>query len=67
MTSFALLDGIYFLLASITDLAAVVSRRGKLTRVTGPAFGFLVNALYPFWPYVVIGGYLLYDSLKGSH
>jgi hypothetical protein len=68
MTSFALLDGIYFLLESIYDLTAVLRTRVKTLWVitTGPIIGFLVNALYPFWPYVVIGGYLLYHSLKGS-
>ncbi|TVU20071.1 hypothetical protein EJB05_36259, partial [Eragrostis curvula] len=62
MTSLALLDGIWFLLASSGDTGVFISRKLTATLLK-LGTGFLINLLYLFWPYLVIGGYLLYDFL----
>ncbi|TVU20065.1 hypothetical protein EJB05_36252, partial [Eragrostis curvula] len=64
MTSLALLDGVLFMLASLNDLIAIIRRRKGILITYAPAFLFF-NILYPFWPYLVIGGYLWYDSWTG--
>ncbi|TVU20060.1 hypothetical protein EJB05_36247, partial [Eragrostis curvula] len=64
MTSLSLLDGVMFLLVSLRDLMAIFPSGFVLKY--GPAFIFL-NILYSFWPYLVIGGYLLYDFQTGGN
>ncbi|GJN14860.1 hypothetical protein PR202_gb01727 [Eleusine coracana subsp. coracana] len=65
LTSLALLDGFMFLRSSLNDMLVIFWRRKLSSLRYGPAF-LLTNFLYPFWPYVVIGGYLLYDFLTGG-
>ncbi|TVU06614.1 hypothetical protein EJB05_49838, partial [Eragrostis curvula] len=57
MTSLALLDGAWFVMASFHDTTAVLSRRAPTTLLR-LGTGFLVNILYLFWPYLVIFGLL---------
>ncbi|XP_062179489.1 uncharacterized protein LOC133884144 [Phragmites australis] len=57
MTSLALLDGLWFLLASFNDTTVLVNRRITWT-VLKLGTGFLANITYLFWPYLVIFGYL---------
>ncbi|KAK3138349.1 hypothetical protein QOZ80_5AG0367640 [Eleusine coracana subsp. coracana] len=66
LTSLALLDGFMFLRSSLNDMLVIFWRRRTYSLLRyGPPF-LLTNFLYPFWPYVVIGGYLLYDFLTGG-
>ncbi|XP_062231795.1 uncharacterized protein LOC133929168 [Phragmites australis] len=63
MTSLALLDGLWFLLASFNDTTALYRRRIKATLLK-LGTGFLINILYLFWPYLIIFGYMLVDYFK---
>uniref|UniRef100_A0A0A9HIY2 PGG domain-containing protein n=1 Tax=Arundo donax TaxID=35708 RepID=A0A0A9HIY2_ARUDO len=63
MTSFALLDGLWFLLASYHDTTALFFRRRKAT-LFKLGTGLLANIIYLFWPYIVIFGYMLADYFK---
>jgi hypothetical protein len=63
MTSLALLDGLWFLIASFHDTTVLLSRRTKTTLLK-LATGFIANIIYLFWPYIVIFGYMSIDALK---
>lgn len=66
MTSLALLDGGWFLMASIHDTTVVLSRRIRATLLK-LATGFLVNMVYLFWPYLVIFGLLANKKVIPGH
>ena len=63
MTSLALLDGLWFLMASYNDMSALLSRKTKTTLLE-LGIGFLFNMVYLFWPYLVIAGFLSYEFMK---
>ena len=67
MTSLALLDGLWFLMASFNDMSAFLRRKTKAT-LFELGIGFLFNMVYLFWPYLVIAGFLSYEFVKrGAH
>ncbi|CAN6327704.1 unnamed protein product [Urochloa humidicola] len=63
MVSFALLDGLWFLVWSIKDLTVLLSRRVRRTWLK-LGTGFVANMVYMLWPYLIIFGYLFVDFLK---
>lgn len=63
MVSFALLDGLWFLMWSFKDLTVLLSRRVQRTWVK-LGTGFIANIVYMFWPYLIIFGDLFVDFLK---
>jgi hypothetical protein len=63
MTSLALLDGLWFLMASFNDMSAFLKRKTKATLLE-LGIGFLFNMIYLFWPYLVIAGFLSYEFMK---
>jgi len=65
MTSLALLDGLWFLFVSFNDTATLLSRRTTSTLFKF-AVRFVANVIYLFWPYLLVGGYMLYDLLRMS-
>ncbi|RCV17057.1 LOW QUALITY PROTEIN: hypothetical protein SETIT_3G188600v2 [Setaria italica] len=63
IVSFALLDGLWFLLWSFKDLTVLLSRRVQRTWLK-LGTGFVANIVYMFWPYLIIFGYVFVDFLK---
>ncbi|CAL4894285.1 unnamed protein product [Urochloa decumbens] len=63
MVSFALLDGLWFLVWSFKDLTVLLSRRVRRTWLK-LGTGFVANIAYMFWPYLIIFGYLFVDFLE---
>ncbi|WVZ99118.1 hypothetical protein U9M48_044465 [Paspalum notatum var. saurae] len=51
MTSLVLLDGIWFLIASIHDTTVLLTRKTKTTLMK-LGVGFVANVIYLFWPYI---------------
>jgi hypothetical protein len=62
--SFALLDGLWFLLWTFKDLTVLLSRRARRRTVLRLGTGFVANIIYMFWPYLIIFGYLLLHFQK---
>ncbi|CAL4908954.1 unnamed protein product [Urochloa decumbens] len=66
MVSFALLDGLWFLVWSFKDLTVLLSRRVRRTWLK-LGTGFVANIAYMFWPYLIIFGYLFVDFLEKGY